>query len=213
MAQGAALLDRVVELLEAGLRSLNLHAAPAQIDQLAQLALLLERWSSRINLTGHRTAEAITLRLVLDAAGLSKVLGPTPNLADLGSGAGFPGLPIAILAPETQVILVESRERRHHFQRTAVRDLGLGNATPVLGRAERLPPVPCNVVVAQAVAPLPELVALMLPWCEPGGALAFPASDGAPGPEESSILAAAELRSYQVPHGGPRRSLWVARRK
>ena len=85
-------------------------------------------------------------------------------MVDLGSGAGFPGLPIALLHPERTVTLVESRERRHHFQRAAVRELGIANAVLRLGRAEVLFPEPSSLVMAQAMASPQQVVAWMLPW-------------------------------------------------
>lgn len=199
-------------VLERGLRELSLDeglAAP-----LALLAGLLARWAARMNLTGHRTPEAIARRLILDALALGAAL-PTPepiSLADLGSGAGFPGLPIAISRPRCRILLVEARERRHHFQRAATRTLGLVNVEARRGRIEELEPTPHQVVVAQALAQPVAAVPMMLRWLAPGGWLVLPrAAEAEPLPAPPSLEDARTIR-YEVPAGGPARSLWVARK-
>lgn len=166
-----------------------------------------------MNLTGHGDTEVIVRRLILDGLALDRQLPEVPSMADLGSGAGFPGLPIALIHPERQVTLVESRERPHHFQRAAVRELGIGNAVLRLGRAEVLCAEPHALVTAQAMA-RPELaLEWMLPWAEPGGLLALPLSADQRPPPSIQGVGEPSVSSYQVPLGGPRRALWLARRK
>src|SRR5690606_12794568 len=199
-------------VLETGLRELALPAALA--EPLAALACLLAQWAARMNLTGHRSPEAIARRLVLDALAFGQALGlgEPASLADLGSGAGFPGLPLAILWPRCRVTLVEARERRHHFQRAAVRTLGLVNAEPRRGRIETLAPEPHQVVVAQALARPEQAIGLVLPWVAPGGWLVLPLAAGAAPIAPPAPLAHARIAAYQVPAGGPERSLWAAHR-
>ena len=202
-------------LIQRGLAELAIApGADAELPgRLARLALLLERWSARVDLTGHRSAEDIARRLLLDAIALGGCLEPVPSLVDLGSGAGVPGIPLALLWPETRVVLVEARERRHHFQREAIRALELRNVTAVLGRAEELAPVRSAAVVAQALARPEVALPWMRRWAEPGGALWLPRSSepvpsgeitGWDGPPPLSI-------PYQVPLGGPERSVWIYR--
>ena len=198
-------------ILRAGLAELRLTLPAEAIRQLLELAELVALWGARINLTGDPSPETVVRRLILDAAALDAVLPRSASLADLGSGAGFPGLPLAILQPARAVVLVEARERRHHFQRHAIRSLGIGNARALRGRFEDLAPVPCETVVAQAVAPPERLVEWMLRWTLPGGTLAVPGGTMAPSAERAADLSSSEVRSYQAPLGGPTRSLWVAR--
>jgi 16S rRNA (guanine527-N7)-methyltransferase len=181
------------------------------VSQLRELAGLVESWANRINLTGHRGAEAVVRRLVLDAAALSCALPEHDGVADLGSGAGFPGIPLAILSPAASFILVEARQRRHYFQRAALRQLDIANVEARRGRVEELPPTPCSLVIAQAVAKPALVVDLMLPWGQRGGYLVIPGGVEAPDPGPHAAIYDSRVGSYQVPLGGPRRSLWIGR--
>ncbi|MBW2360753.1 MAG: class I SAM-dependent methyltransferase [Deltaproteobacteria bacterium] len=200
-------------VLERGLGELELETTEEQRAGLLKLAQLTETWGRRLNLTGHRSALRIVERLVLDASALSMALPPFESLADLGSGAGYPGLPMAILRPELRVTLVEARERRHHFQKAAVRELGLANARPRRGRAENLDPEPHAAVIAQAMAQPEAALAWMLPWAASGGWLILPGAAEVPNvpTDERSGWVLEPARHYQVPCGGPQRTLWLAR--
>ena len=204
--------ETVRATLARGLEALRLHGPP-ETDKLAKLCLLLAEWAPRMNLTGHRGAEEIARRLVLDAVALISVLPDFRTLADLGSGAGFPGLPIAILFPDRALISVESRSRRCAFQKTAVRTLGLGNVTILQRRIEDPDPQPVDAVLAQAVAPPDRILDLMLPWASPGGWMAVPgtpeslSSPPVPAPGQD----AGEIRPYRVPLDGVERRVWLTR--
>lgn len=199
------------EVLVAGLGELAIPASEAQLEALLRLALTLEAWAGRMNLTAHRTAEAVARRLILDAAALASQLPPLDSLADLGSGAGFPGLPIAILRPGCSVTLVEARERRHFFQRAAIRAIGLDNAHPVLGRAEELGASPHAAAVAQALARPARALSWMRRWVRPGGLLVLPGAERFPEVPESPGVSLQRRVRYRVPCGGPSRTLWIGR--
>lgn len=206
----------VSSLIERGLVEVDLDPSADSVGKLTELVLLLARWAKRINLTGHRDPLEMTQRLVLDAVALASVLPElkaAETLADLGSGAGFPGLPIAILHPGLKVHLVDSRLKRNHFQREARRQLGLGNVHPILGRSDRIEPVLCQVVVAQAMTQPEQALALMTDWAAPGAWIALPASEGTAPPPLSGDLEQLERREYRVPGTGTSRLLWVMRRK
>lgn len=198
--------------LELGLEELGLAATASQRLALVELARLVNQWGARINLTGHRDLDAIVRRLVLDAAALISVLPHAASLADLGSGAGFPGLPIAILRPRCRVTLIESREKRHHFQRAACRALRLANATPLRGRAEELDPAPYAAVIAQAMARPAAALPVMLPWVEIGGLVLLPGGAEPPVIDDPRVSLERAL-CYRTPLGGPQRSLWIGRRR
>lgn len=182
------------------------------MKDLLALAQLLEGWSSRINLTGHRGLDGIVRRLILDAAAMVAQVPAPRTLVDLGAGAGFPGLPWAILHRGCSVTLVESRQRRHHFQRAVVRELGLERVRAELGRAEEIPAAPHEVVVAQAMARPEHVLMWMLRWAQPGGLLLIPGSETPPQVPENKGISASERVRYRVPCGGPDRTLWIGRR-
>ncbi|MBY0399618.1 class I SAM-dependent methyltransferase [Myxococcota bacterium] len=214
--RGAEPIDAgpIRDRIEAGLTALFSEPAPQALDELTRLVLLLAQWAPRMNLTGHRDPLEMTSRLVLDAAALVTALPELTDgasVADLGSGAGFPGLPIAILRPRLTVYLVESRQKRHHFQREARRQLELDNAIPVLGRSNQVEVRPSDVVVAQAMAQPEQAIASMMPWTRPGGAMAIPATIESSPPSLPDGLRV-ERRHYRVPLSGIDRQVWIVRR-
>lgn len=206
-------MSESAEALARGLSELSVEVAPEQQQMLLDLADLTDAWGQRLNLTGHRGPTRIVERLVLDAAALLGVLPLLASLADLGSGAGYPGLPLAVLCPRLRVTLVESRERRHHFQRAARRALGLENAYPLLGRAEELAAEPHSAAIAQAMARPERALEYMLPWVEPGGWLLLPGAESPPQVPRDRRWLEVEVRRYRVPLGGPDRTLWLGKRR
>jgi 16S rRNA G527 N7-methylase RsmG len=108
---------------------------------------------------------------------------------------------------------VESRERRHHFQRQASRQLGLGNVRAELGRAEALAPSIHAGAIAQAVARPADALPLLLPWVGTGGLLFFPGSNPAPPIPDDDLRARFEpCVTYKIPLDGAERTLWIARK-
>jgi 16S rRNA (guanine527-N7)-methyltransferase len=198
------------DLIRCSLEALELRGHRCPDDALARLTGLvdlLSEWSTRINLTGHRSPAAIVEGILGRALGLSTILAPEGAIVDLGSGAGFPGLPLAILRPGLSVTLIESRARRHHFQLHATRRLGLTNAFPALGRAEELEARRHDVAVAQAVGPPEEVIQLALPWVRPGGQVVLSGLSELPGTPHG--ISVSERRSYQLPLSKDEIPVWV----
>jgi 16S rRNA (guanine527-N7)-methyltransferase len=201
----------VLDILRTGLGELRI-APDRLVEPLRRLAELLASWSQRMNLTGHCTPQAIARRLILDAVALGAALPEPESLADVGSGAGFPGLPLALLWPGCRITLIESRERRHHFQRAAVRELALPNVRALLGRAELLVADPHAAVVAQAVSSPDAAATWMLPWAAPGALLLFPVSRTQVFPSSLPGVRDLHLIEYRVPLSGVRRAVWIGSR-
>jgi 16S rRNA (guanine527-N7)-methyltransferase len=201
-------VEQLRRVLVDGLAQLGVPADPTDLERFEKLALQLDRWGQRINLSGHHGAIQIAERLLLEAAALSRVLPPAGTLVDLGSGAGIPGLPLAICWPHCTVRLVESRERRHHFQRAAIRELGLDNAIALLGRAEDIAVSPAEGVIAQAIAQPEQALDWMRRWVATAGWIALPTVPGT-APSHPELLPGQVLR-YAAPHG-PERAVWIAR--
>lgn len=122
-------------------------------------------------LIGPRERDRLWERHLLNCAGSAELLGPGEAVLDLGSGAGLPGLVLALLRPDLTVELVEPLLRRATFLTEAVAELGLGNVTVTRARAEDLPGRAADAVTARAVAPLHRLAGWAMPLLRPGGRL------------------------------------------
>jgi 16S rRNA (guanine527-N7)-methyltransferase len=143
------------------------------LSRLEAYADLLVRWSARINLVGRCTLADLWRRHMLDSAQLHPLVPNTArNLADLGSGAGFPGLVLAILGVPG-VELVEADSRRCAFLREAAR-ITAAKVTIRPCRIEAVPPHPVDVVTARACAPLDRLLDLARPFLAPDTICLFP---------------------------------------
>jgi 16S rRNA (guanine527-N7)-methyltransferase len=136
-------------------------------DQYIQLLLAHNR---RANLIGPLDEAAIRRDLIADSLLPGEVLAPEGALLDLGSGAGLPGIPLAIRFRDTPVHLVEPRQKRHTFLRIAVRRLGLDNVTIHGCRVEDLVlPDGVGTAAAKAFRPLPSLLDTYSSLLPPGG--------------------------------------------
>ncbi len=156
----AALIERA--------RLLNVSLGDAQARQLEQLLDELERWNAAYNLTSIRGREDQITRHLLDSLSVHEHLQGT-RIADVGTGAGFPGLPLAVANPERQFTLIDSAGKKVRFVAHAARALGLGNVAAVHSRAEDMPAeAPFDTVTARAFAALPDLLASVRALCGPG---------------------------------------------
>ena len=186
--------------------------------QLCEYVEMLVLWRRSMNLTGYRDASDIMTVLVAGALALWQAIRsldqstPIESLVDLGSGAGLPGIPISIIEPELSVLLVESRGRRHHFQKAVRRELSLANLSSLQGRMEELPASPSDVAVAQAVAPASQVTRWGAPWVRPGGLLCIPGGARAKGPASNPDFPETGVLQYQAPVSNRQRSLWWGRR-
>lgn len=144
--------------LTAGLHALGLELEPAQVAALGTLLDELADWNTRVNLTAIRDpAEAVDKHL-LDSLAVRPLLKGLA-VADVGSGAGFPGLPLAIADTDRRFALVESTGKKARFLRHVVARLDLPNVEVIPLRAESYkPPRPFDSVIARALGPLAEFV-------------------------------------------------------
>ncbi|GIG01246.1 16S rRNA (guanine(527)-N(7))-methyltransferase RsmG [Catellatospora citrea] len=124
-------------------------------------------------LIGPREAPRLWDRHLLNCAAVAELISPSATVVDVGSGAGLPGIVLAVARPDISVILVEPLARRTAFLEEAVAALGLtGQVTVVRGRAEeQIGLLSADVVTARAVAPLDRLAGWCLPLASPGGRL------------------------------------------
>lgn len=147
----------------------SLGVALTEHDALRLLRLLQElvRWNRRFNLTAIRHGPDMVTHHLLDSLAVHRYL-QGDTVADVGTGAGFPGLPLALANPERRFTLIDSNGKKTRFVSHALRTLGLVNAEALQARVEALcPERPFDTVVARAFAPLPEMLALIGPLCGP----------------------------------------------
>ncbi|MEO6713963.1 MAG: 16S rRNA (guanine(527)-N(7))-methyltransferase RsmG [Mycobacteriales bacterium] len=135
-------------------------------------------------LIGPREADRVWDRHLLNSAVIAELIGPELLVGDVGSGAGLPGLPLAIARPDLRVELIEPMERRAEFLRDVIAELELFGVCVVRARGEDANRDRYDVVTARAVAPLARLVPMALPLARVGGVLL--AIKGASAAEELS---------------------------
>ncbi|HST27343.1 MAG TPA: 16S rRNA (guanine(527)-N(7))-methyltransferase RsmG [Rudaea sp.] len=121
--------------LQAGLAELGLAPGADACERLLDYVELLARWNAAYNLTAVRIPDEMVTRHLLDSLAVAKFV-RGDSLADLGTGAGLPGIPLAILAPERQHTLIDSNGKKVRFLREAVRALGLANVQVQQSRVE-----------------------------------------------------------------------------
>jgi 16S rRNA (guanine527-N7)-methyltransferase len=126
----------------------------------------LERWNRTYNLTAIRNRADMLTHHLLDSLAIHPDLQGT-TVADVGTGAGFPGLPLAVINPARRFTLIDSNGKKVRFVQHAARELGLENVEGLHARVEGIKARLFDTVVARAFAPLPELVNHVAPLCGP----------------------------------------------
>ncbi len=168
----------------------NLNLTERQLASLLTYERELIEWNRKFNLTAIRETESIRTKHFLDAFSCVLAWGPNPprHLADVGTGAGLPGLPLKILYPDLKLTLVESVGKKAKFCQHVVGVLGLDNVNVLHARAEEVGQLPehrekYDWAVARAVAKLNVLAEYLLPLVQLGGAML--AQKGESGPAEA----------------------------
>src|SRR5882762_1992787 len=137
-------------------------------------------WNTRINLTAITDPQDVLLKHFLDSLSLLKAYtNPEARLLDIGSGAGFPGLPLKIVRPQWHVTLLEATGKKTLFLRHMVETLQLRDVEIIHGRAEELAHkreyrATFDIVTARAVSALPTLLEYCAPYCRVGGVIVLP---------------------------------------
>lgn len=186
-----------------GAQRLGIPLSPQQEEAFRLYWDLLRRWNSRVNLTSARALERAETVHFLDSLTLAPALPPAVRLGgrvvDVGSGAGFPGIPLAIALPDLRVALVEAVGKKVAFLEACVEALGLHPRVEVLpGRAEDLAHRPglreaFAVGAARALGPLAVALELVLPFVQVGGMALFPKSGDISGEVGEALAAARAL--------------------
>ena len=143
----------------------------AGIGQARDYATNLVLDADLLGLLGPREMPKLWTRHILNSAVVSELLLAGSKVADVGSGAGLPGIPMAIARPDVKFVLIEPMERRASWLEKQVDELQLKNVKVRRARAEELEPHTFDVVTARAVSALPKLLRLTVPLLKPGGAV------------------------------------------
>ncbi|MBA4741251.1 MAG: 16S rRNA (guanine(527)-N(7))-methyltransferase RsmG [Azoarcus sp.] len=159
----AALLDR-------GLAELGLDLPSDARARLLAFAALLGKWNRVYNLTAIRSPEQAVTHHLLDSLAVLPHLGSIARLADIGSGGGLPGIPLAIARPELVITSIETVGKKASFQQQAKIELGLTNFAPLHARVEDVQPeAPFDAVISRAFSEIADFVRLTRHLLAPGG--------------------------------------------
>jgi len=146
------------------IKKTEIECSEEQYDKLATLVELLAKWNNALNLTAIREIDKMVVLHILDSAVVSPLISDKgKNIADVGTGAGFPGLVLAILNPQKHFTLIDSVAKKLSFVRTAMVSLGLKNVTIINDRCENIKvEQKFDCILSRAFAPLCKIIE----WCE-----------------------------------------------
>ena len=142
-----------------------------QIEKARAFAQKLANDSDDLGLLGPRELDKLWSRHILNSAVVAETVKAGDLVADVGSGAGLPGIPMAIALPEAHFVLIEPMERRSNWMLEVIEDLGLNNVEVRRARAEEVLDLTFDIVTARAVAALDKLLRLTVHLLKPGGSL------------------------------------------
>jgi len=199
-----------LDILRRGADEAGIELSAAQLEQFTIFAAELTAWNRRVNLTRVVDWDQIQVRHLLDSLSCALPImpelatGPTWTCIDVGSGAGFPGLPLAIAYPSLAMVLLEATRKRATFLAHVVATLSLARVSVVNARAEHLARQDAHrdrydLALARALAPLPVALELCLPFVRPGGRLILPRGSDLKAQLESGRAAAGELGARLSP--------------
>jgi 16S rRNA (guanine527-N7)-methyltransferase len=175
-------------LLVEGATQIGVRLSDRQVAQLLSYCTLVLETNQRFNLTGLKAPDEVMRTLVLDSLTVAEALPPEfgeaggpVRVVDVGTGAGVPGIPLAVLFSHWSLLLVESNQKKAGFVEEVASELGLSDVSVVRARAEEIGVMDryrnmADLCLARAVAALPALVELCAPLVRTGGLLVFPKS-------------------------------------
>jgi 16S rRNA (guanine527-N7)-methyltransferase len=199
---------------------MGIFLTPSQVDQMICHAVQLEKWNRRINLTAIKDPAAMARKHFLDAIAIHPyICGKAKRLLDMGSGGGFPGLPLKLLSPDIHMVLLDASQKKINFLKHVIRTLEIGGIEAIHARVEAVGNDPdggrdgeCgrfDGVLARGFAALDIIAGLAAPLLGSTGtiyALKGPEAGKEITPELEKTFAV-QYHDYQLPFEGERRCL------
>ena len=207
-----------IRILLEGAEKMQLHMDHNQVNQFVDYAQILLEWNQKINLTSITDPPGIAIKHFLDSLAPSACIPTQGSLLDIGTGGGFPGVPLKILRPRQPMVLIDGSRKKINFIKQVVRDLHLSNIEALQLRAEDFnrankAPERFDVVVSRAVTDVDAIVQLAAPLLKPEGRLVVykgpqekPLSRKAISARQSGIRFVQWSHAYNLPHSGDRRT-------
>jgi 16S rRNA (guanine527-N7)-methyltransferase len=160
------------QILADGLARLNISLPAATQQKLLDYVALVQKWNKVYNLTAVREADKMLTHHLLDSLAVVPHVVTAKTILDVGSGAGLPGIPLALALPGASVTLLDSNHKKAAFLNQVVIELKLNNVSAVCERVEKYQSKQLfSVVISRAFSDLPEFAALAGALVEPGGTL------------------------------------------
>lgn len=164
-------MQKCQEILNEGLDALDLLVTQAQQKKLIAFIALIEKWNKAYNLTAIRNPEEMVRLHLLDSLAIANYI-QGPKVLDIGTGAGLPGIPLALIYPHYSFVLLDSNSKKTRFVQQAVIELGLKNVTVWHGRIEHYQPtIYFNSIVSRAFSSVQSFVSVASERLSSGGVL------------------------------------------
>lgn len=162
-------LQKYQTILERGVQEIGARLDSTQINQLLVYMQLIQKWNAKFNLVGTSDTKDLLYKHILDSLAITHYIDRAPVL-DVGSGAGLPGIPLAITLPEIPFNLIDSNGKKARFMRQAVIELKLSNVQVIHASVNEFEPqiIP-SIVLARAFRQIDDVLEVLIKVCAPGG--------------------------------------------
>ena len=204
-------------LLSEGALGLGVELTPEMLRLFMRYLSELKAWNTKINLTSLRDDRDIVIGHFLDSISAVRFMPEKGRLLDIGSGAGFPGIPIKLVIRPLEVMLIDSSHKKTAFMREIVRVLGLDGVNIVCGRAEDerngIERRSFDRVITRAVGPIPEILRLSEPYLAPAGRIILMRGRrggdewAAAGEKVKDRFKLVDRSEFTLPYGGQSRAI------
>jgi len=210
-------------LLRDGAAEFGIFLGDAELEQFSRFASELSKWNSKINLTAIIESKEVVLKHFLDSLTVAGKVQLTGRVLDIGSGAGFPGIPLQITRPDLVIVSVDAVEKKILFQRHVARLLGFANFKAIHARGETLQSqygAYFDIIISRAFTDLLKFVKMVLPLLAADGFMV--AMKGSEGKREVAQyeheltdlgLCVDSVQEFSLPVAGDRRSIITIRHK